>query len=167
MFPIDNEVYWKMHFNKYVTLRLYLPELLYSLDAVIYLDSDTLLLDDIAQLWGKFAEFNTKQMIGVVSNIGWYSYGTATEYPFYGEYGINAGVMLMNLTRLRAFELRKHFIPIYSNYSKKIKLADQCLLNIFFFYNPGNSPEGYCFSLIISFLQLSGSFFCFKKWFLS
>lgn len=52
--------------------------------------------------------------------------------------GVNSGVMLMNLTRMRAFQWESHLAPIYEKYKQKITWGDQDILNILFHYHPGN-----------------------------
>lgn len=49
-------------------------------------------------------------------NAGWYN--RFARHPFYGELGINSGVMLMNLTRMRSKEIRweEEILEIYNEY---------------------------------------------------
>ena len=51
--------------------------------------------------------------------------------------GVNSGVMLMNLTRMREAKWIEHIIPYYKEYKLKITWGDQDLINIFFHYFPG------------------------------
>ncbi|KAM6438057.1 glucoside xylosyltransferase 1 isoform 3-T3 [Liasis olivaceus] len=77
--------------------------------------------------------------------IGWYN--RFARHPYYGKTGINSGVMLMNMTRIR----RKYFkndmtsvrlrweeilMPLLKKYKLNITWGDQDLLNIMFFHNP-------------------------------
>lgn len=45
--------------------------------------------------------------------------------------------MLMNLTRMRAFEWVDYVIPIYKRYKLKITWGDQDIINIIFHFHPG------------------------------
>ena len=57
------------------------------------------------------------------------------EVPFYGETGLSAGVMLFNLTRIRALtdlSWTREVMAIFDEYRNKIVYADQDILNIFF-----------------------------------
>lgn len=63
------------------------------------------------------------------------SHGCFLQVPFYGKSGLNAGVMHMNLTRM------KHFpgggwtaanLKAFDTFKRTIKLADQDILNILF-----------------------------------
>ena len=49
--------------------------------------------------------------------------------------GINSGVMLMNLTRLRDSNFTSWIQEYYRMYAKKISFGDQCLLNIYFHFH--------------------------------
>lgn len=55
----------------------------------------------------------------------------------YGVTGINSGVMLMNLTRMRSFKWEEYILPLYKEYKLKITFGDQDLINILFYYHPG------------------------------
>ena len=51
--------------------------------------------------------------------------------------GLNAGVMLMNLTQMRAFKFTERALAAHTLYDSKIRLADQDLINIIFHGFPG------------------------------
>ncbi|XP_033240141.1 glucoside xylosyltransferase 1 isoform X3 [Drosophila pseudoobscura] len=67
-------------------------------------------------------------------NIGWYN--RFARHPFYGRLGVNSGVMLMNLTRMREFHWEKHILSIHEEYKLRIIWGDQDIINIFFYYYP-------------------------------
>ena len=50
--------------------------------------------------------------------------------------GVNSGVMLMNLTRMRQFGWEKYVVPIYHEYKNKIVWGDQDIINIVFHFHP-------------------------------
>ena len=83
------------------TARLFIHEMLPTVDAGIYLDSDVLLLDNIINLWSFFSKFNSAQVMALSAVE--LSYGRNYEIPHFGPpgVGLNAGVILMNLTRMR------------------------------------------------------------------
>lgn len=66
----------------------------------------------------------------------WYQ-KNSVEFPFYGSFGFNAGVLLMNLTRMREFNFVEKVRIIYEQYKDVIQLADQDILSILTYYNPG------------------------------
>lgn len=65
-------------------------DLLKSVDSLIYVDTDTLFFQSLADLWSHFALFNEKQLAGLVSEAedgtaGWYN--RFANHPFYGQFG--------------------------------------------------------------------------------
>ena len=102
---------------------------------------------------------NSSQMAAVAPEhedyaTGWYN--RFARHPYYGDLGIfayqsfanivgcqfiwfpglNSGVMLMNLTRMRQFKWEEYVIPIYQEYKSKITWGDQDILNIIFHFHP-------------------------------
>ena len=51
--------------------------------------------------------------------------------------GVNSGVMLMNLTRLRKSSWLPSMIEYYNIYGNRITWGDQDLINIYFHFHPG------------------------------
>ncbi|XP_059608164.1 glucoside xylosyltransferase 2-like [Phlebotomus argentipes] len=119
--------------------RIFLPSLLSHIDSVLYIDSDTISMAPVADAWKMFRQFNDSQIVGVTpehddSSVGWYN--RFAKHPFYEPLGVNCGIMLMNLTRMRAFEWEKKIQPIYKEYRTKIMWKDQDLMNILFHFHP-------------------------------
>ena len=58
----------------------------------------------------------------------------AVQFPTYGSCGLNTGVLVMNLTRMREFEggWTENIMQVVHKYKKKMILADQDILNILF-----------------------------------
>lgn len=88
-----------------------LKVVLKDVDSLLYVDTDVLFLRPMDDIWGLFKSFNSTQLAAMapeheVPKIGWYS--RFARHPFYGVTGVNSGVMLMNLTRIRrtAFKVR-------------------------------------------------------------
>ena len=57
-------------------------------------------------------------------------------HPYYGELGVNSGVMLMHLERMRSSSWEKKMIAYQQDWDKKIVWGDQGLINIYFHYFP-------------------------------
>lgn len=58
-----------------------------------------------------------------------------SQIPFYGSSGLNAGIMHMNLTRMKSFPgggWTPAVMKVFDNFKQRIKLADQDMLNILF-----------------------------------
>ena len=71
----------------------------------MYVDSDIVFLRPPDRLWALLSHFNASQLAGVAPEheeprVAWYN--RFARHPFYGATGINSGVMLMNLTRIRS-----------------------------------------------------------------
>lgn len=140
----------KKMFRPCATLRLFLPELLPvdAWDSVIYLDTDVIFLQSVQALWSQFKRFDdaltregsretgqSKKLAAMAPCL--FHYGSsANEVPYYGTSGLNAGVMLMNLTRMRSSQWTNKIRMVTTMFQNKIKLADQDILNIYFHFFP-------------------------------
>ncbi|KAJ8945037.1 hypothetical protein NQ318_019032 [Aromia moschata] len=138
-FPSDNPLEWKKLFKPCAAQRLFLPNLLENVDSILYVDTDTLFLTPVESVWQHFYKFNASQMAALAPehedpNVGWYN--RFAKHPYYGKLGVNSGVMLMNLTRMRAFRWREYVVPIYRKYKLQITWGDQDIINIIFHYHP-------------------------------
>ena len=88
-------------FRMCATARLFIDFMLPKVDAGIFLDTDILLMDDIKGLWAHFSQFSPSQVMGMAATENIYS--TVENLPYFGPpgVGLNAGVIMMNLTRMR------------------------------------------------------------------
>nr|XP_022903660.1 glucoside xylosyltransferase 2 [Onthophagus taurus] len=138
-FPVGDTKEWRILFKPCASQRLFFPSVLGEIDSLIYVDSDTLFLSPIETLWDHFAHMNSTQMAALVpesevANIGWYN--RFARHPFYGPMGVNSGVMLMNLTKMREFHWVEYVIPIYKKYKLQLTFGDQDIINIIFHFHP-------------------------------
>lgn len=90
---------WKSVFLCFV-LQLILREV----DSLLYVDTDIIFLQPVEEIWALLSRFNSSQLAAMAPEheeprIGWYN--RFARHPYYGKTGINSGVMLMNMTRLR------------------------------------------------------------------
>ncbi|XP_041969095.1 glucoside xylosyltransferase 1 [Aricia agestis] len=139
-FPKAHEKDWLNLFSKCAAQRLFIPDLVPHIDTMIYVDTDTLFLGPAEVLWQKFTEFNSSQISAMAleddnPNVSWYP--RFAKHPFYGQYGLNSGVMLMNLTRMRNFGWVDYVTPIMLKWKLYIPWGDQDIINIIFHYHPG------------------------------
>eukprot|EP00795_Rhopilema_esculentum_P006671 gene6671-12227_t len=140
-FPVEGNFHeWKKLFKPCASQRLFFPLLLKDVDSIIYVDTDVLMLRPPEDLWGFFSRFNNTQLAGMapegeVDAIGWYN--RFARHPYYGRLGVNSGVMLMNLTRMRRNNWNDDVYPIYKHYRYDITWGDQDILNIMFHFKPG------------------------------
>nr|XP_057944523.1 glucoside xylosyltransferase 2-like [Doryrhamphus excisus] len=149
-FSVGNADEWKKLFKPCAAQRLFLPGILKDVDSLLYVDTDVLFLRPMDDIWALLKSFNGTQLAAMapeheIPKIGWYS--RFARHPFYGISGLNSGVMLMNLTRIRRTLFKNSLItgglswedllhPLYQKYKNHITWGDQDLLNIIFHYNP-------------------------------
>lgn len=105
------------------------------------MDTDVLLLRPVEDLWNHFKHFDSVQLASMAPEheepaLSWYP--RFARHPFFGKNGVNSGVMLMNLTRMRASNWTEKILKAYHKYKLSITWGDQDLLNIVFHDNPGN-----------------------------
>ncbi|ROL48372.1 Glucoside xylosyltransferase 1 [Anabarilius grahami] len=135
-FPSDNAREWKRLFKPCASQRLFLP-----VDSVLYVDTDILFLRPVEDVWSFLSAFNRSHVAAMAPEheeprIGWYN--RFARHPYYGKTGVNSGVMLMNMTRIRAklFKWADLLMPLLHKYKLNITWGDQDLLNIIFHHNP-------------------------------
>ncbi|KAM3859083.1 glucoside xylosyltransferase 1-like [Diretmus argenteus] len=149
-FPRENAAEWKKLFKPCASQRLFLPLILKDVDSLVYVDSDILFLQPVDRLWAFLSQFNSSQLVAMAPEheeprIAWYN--RFARHPFYGRTGVNSGVMLMNMTRMRntyfkndmtSVHLRweELLMPLLQKYKLNITWGDQDLLNIIFHHNP-------------------------------
>lgn len=103
-------------YTPYAFLRLYADRVPGMPPKLIYLDTDTVLCDDIAALWS--------------IDLGRAEFGAVRDYygcRFFGINYLNSGVLLLNLPRIRETGLFRRALELCAR--KKIFLADQTALN--------------------------------------
>lgn len=137
-FPDSHKQDWLNLFSKCAAQRLFIPTLIPHIDAMIYVDTDTLFLGPAESLWAYFKKFNDTQISAMAyeddnPNVSWYP--RFAKHPFYEKYGLNSGVMLMNLTRMRHFGWVDYVTPIMLKWKLYIPWGDQDIINIIFHYH--------------------------------
>ena len=85
------------------TARLFIDKMLPDVDSGIFLDTDVVLMDNIKNLWNYFSKFNSAQIMGMAATETTLYNRKNSNLPHFGPpgVGLNAGVILMNLTRMR------------------------------------------------------------------
>lgn len=110
---VKDKLYTRDYYSKTTYFRLFLPNLYPQFDKVLYLDSDIVILDDIAKLYNTdmgdalvaaapddVVQFNEVFQIYVEKVVG------VADYHRY----FNAGILLMNLKEMREIEFQEKFI---------------------------------------------------------
>lgn len=124
--------------------KLLLPNLLPAdLGKVLYLDSDLVALDDVAELWD--TDLGDKAVFAVRDRIAWIS--APNGLSNYRELGIpqdakyfNGGLLLMNLAKWREKKLGERILSYLRTHWALIKMADQDGLNAVLFDDWGELP---------------------------
>ncbi|XP_049266867.1 glucoside xylosyltransferase 1 [Rhipicephalus sanguineus] len=122
-------------FRPCTTQRLFLTRILPNEDAVLYVDTDVIFVHPVEDFWRKFYAMNEWQMAGMAPETENYTmnyYTLRALHPFVQPFALNAGLLLMNLTRMRAFDLENRVMRLKEEFEGRIPWADQDLLNIVF-----------------------------------
>ena len=83
-FPADMEEMMR-NYKLCTTAKLFLHEMFPEAEAGIFLDTDTVVLEDISRLWRLFAQFDDKQMVSLAPVETHYS--NVHNLPYYGPPG--------------------------------------------------------------------------------
>lgn len=124
--PVDKNVFagWKTgHLSLAAYLRLLIPDHVPEKRA-IYLDSDTLTLGDLSELFSLDLGTN---LIGAMGGKGEPGDTRVPRSP--EDNYVNSGVLLMDLDVLRADNFLQKCRDIYRTYQPQIIWHDQCVLN--------------------------------------
>ena len=116
-----------VYVSKAALFKFDIPNILPDLDKVLYLDGDTIVLDDLAEL------FNTDikdYYAGVVRDFP--AYYVRKDYEEVGLYDyFNSGVMLLNLNNLRNNKIPEKLLE-YKLQSNSTRYMDQDCFNVIF-----------------------------------
>jgi len=143
-YPEDREDMRTM-FRVCATERLFIPDMFPHMDRAIYIDTDLIFMRPPEDLWDFFDDFSSSQIAAMAPCM--YHYGTdRNKVPFYGETGLNAGIMHMDFQRMNSIPdgWTGACLAIADKYRTRIKLADQDILNILFSFYPEKLYELPC-----------------------
>jgi lipopolysaccharide biosynthesis glycosyltransferase len=99
-----------------------------DIDKILYLDSDLVVLGNIAQIWN--AELGSKLLaaVPIPGSDRWKLHETPPEYGYF-----NSGVMLLNLRDWRARECESTALDYIRRHPERLLDADQDVLNACFY----------------------------------
>jgi len=135
-YPPDRQDMRSM-FRVCATERLFIPDMFPAMDRAIYIDTDLMFLRPPEDLWSFFDDFSSQHVAAMAPCL--YHYDTPrNKVPYYGATGLNAGIMHMDLKRMRDIPdgWTRATMAMHDKFKPKIKLADQDILNILFHYYP-------------------------------
>ncbi|XP_076359688.1 glucoside xylosyltransferase 2-like isoform X2 [Tachypleus tridentatus] len=137
---------WKWLYSLCSTHKIFLPSSLRHIDAVVLADTDVLFLRPVTEFYNHIRRFRPENVMGLAiespaPRTGWYP-SHRINIPIYKDQGLNGGVWLMNLTRLRQFRFERRIHAVYEKYKERdLFYGDQDIVSIFFSYYP--VPIGY------------------------
>lgn len=105
--------------------RLLMPDLLPNIDKAIFLDSDIVVMQDIAAL---YAVDVSDCYVAGVEDLNYAGLVRMLGYPKQYTY-INSGIYVMNLAQLRKDNYYQQIIDVVSKEYPKYTVAEQCVLN--------------------------------------
>lgn len=118
-----------LHFTKATYYRFKLASLL-NLDKVLYLDCDILVKKSLRDLYN--VDIKNKYAAIVEDYLSSYKLiSTHCKILGINKY-FNAGVMLLNLKKIREDSIEQKCFTFVKNFPEKIKFVDQCVLNAVF-----------------------------------
>jgi lipopolysaccharide biosynthesis glycosyltransferase len=124
--------------------RLFYNQIFSDVDKMLYLDTDTLVFEDLQNLWNHWAYMENK-MFGVVldRNITVTSkadirYVDPDKKHFLPPTGLNSGVIMMNIQRMKLMNYSATKVLLMND--ENTRYADQDVLNNYAFFN---QPEFY------------------------
>ncbi len=111
------------HLNASAYFRLMLPDILpASLERVLYLDTDTLVVGDLTPLF----EADLKSAaVAAVEDLG----ATALKGMFGYQHYINSGVLVLDLAAWRARNYTQRCLDYAATHPERVVYADQCCIN--------------------------------------
>jgi lipopolysaccharide biosynthesis glycosyltransferase len=154
---LDNR-YDKAFVSSYITKETYfrfsLGELIPHLNKLIYIDNDVIIFKDLTNLYN--LNFNNKIILG--QPIHFYNSSKI------GKYRINAGILLLNLKKMREIKMEKKILNILINKREEYNYHDQSIINKYFKlylgdYPPENHARPYNNNQIILFNNKSGNLY--------
>ncbi|MBR1540534.1 MAG: glycosyltransferase family 8 protein [Clostridia bacterium] len=128
---IANKLYTRDYFSMETYYRLFLPDLYPEMKKALYIDADTVLLDDIAKLYN--IDLGTN-LVGAIPDGAVQSIKEFQDYvelvvglKDYHNY-FNAGILLMNLEELRNYRFQVKFMYLLDTIKFRVA-QDQDYLN--------------------------------------
>lgn len=128
---VKDKLFTRDYYTNTTYFRLFIPELYPQYEKALYLDSDTVVLADIAELYNTDIGENlvAAAQEGVIQNIKVYQdyvekvVGVASYKRFF-----SAGVLLMNLNELRRFQFQEKILYLLSTVKYSV-IQDEDYLN--------------------------------------
>ena len=137
---IDDKIFYHANTKRYpitAYYRLLLAELILEFNRILYLDSDTLIFNDLTELINLDMEDNIA--------MGWVDNGfkNAIQFNLTTYKYITSGVILFDLKQIREKNITKQFLDFIDKNSKYLNQEDQTVINIVLHNKIGFLPPKY------------------------
>lgn len=132
-------------FTLTIFFRIFIPVMFPQYDKCIYIDADTIINEDISQLYNEKLENNYLGCVvdkSTIDNEKLASYFEEVVGIPKDKY-INSGVLLMNSKKLREVDLANKFLDLYTKYQFDVVAPDQDYLNALCYNNIKYLDEKY------------------------
>ncbi len=140
-----NAVEWR-YISKTTYYRLVIPSLFPNYEKIIYLDADIVVLSSLKSLWEK--DFQERSVVGFNEIYSSNRRKTSAAGLHYGYF--NAGVLLLNLKKLRKINFEARALVYLSESGNKFIYGDQDILNKILFRDWVHLPFRYNIFSILS-----------------
>lgn len=117
----------EMRWSRSIYYRLILPDLLPTLERIIYLDCDLCVLDDLAELYD--LDFAGKSIMAVAVRT---KADHARRLGLDAEHYFNSGVLVFSPARWHREDIIGQFKECFAEFADKLKYPDQDILNLVF-----------------------------------
>lgn len=132
----SDKLFCHLYFSKEMYLRLFIPDVLKDYDKALYIDCDTIIEADVAELFDKdISEYYLAAVKDYNSIVNHRHYPNVKIYfdnviniPDINKY-FNSGVLSMNLNKLREINLQEKTIELLEKH-KEFLYPDQDILNL-------------------------------------
>ena len=139
-YQIPNNIFnnvrrWKKTYTVY--FKLLIPIIFPDFERVIYLDSDTLIFKDLSEMFN--LPFNNNYILGYPFHTPW----MVTINHKHPKIYINAGVLLININKIRRDNKDFELIDFTRKYSKRLFFLEQDGINFVYYKKMGLLPLKY------------------------
>ena len=139
-YQIPNNIFnnvrkWKKTYTVY--FKLLIPIIFPDFERVIYLDSDTLIFKDLSEMFN--LPFNNNYILGYPFHTPWMVKINHKHPKIY----INAGVLLININKIRRDNKDFELIDFTRKYSKRLFFLEQDGINFVYYKKMGLLPLKY------------------------
>ena len=119
------------YFSLSIFFRIFIPDCFKEYDKALYIDSDTIILDDISKLYNTDLEGNyiggcvDTSCFGIKDITNYFTNGVGVDYREY----INSGVILFDMKTLREKKFADKFLYLFNKYNFGNVDPDQSYIN--------------------------------------